>query len=182
VRPEHKKVRRGDAERAARKPSAKALALLVEMRRAASKARYAASTKGRATAARYEASAKGRERSARYNRSERGARRAIAYNRTTKGRARSERFERTEHRRQYKALAYIFGTPYRDLDVTAVLAVNQNMSLITKGLQFKTISVRCTCWKCRGRRLTNANSSRRIPIERVMSATAPAGRAQSVNA
>jgi hypothetical protein len=166
------------------KTSLKALAAAppVEMRRAASKARYASSPKGRATAARYAASAKGRARSARYNRSDRGARRAIAYNRTTKGRARSERFERTAHRRQYKALGYIFGTPYRDLDVTAVLAVNRNMPLITKGLQFKTISVRCTCWKCRGRRLSNANSSRRIPIDCVMSATAPAGRAQSVSA
>ncbi len=43
MRPEHKKARRGDAERAARKPPAKAPAPPVEMRRAASKARYAAS-------------------------------------------------------------------------------------------------------------------------------------------
>ena len=143
-----------------------------QMRRAASKALYAASPKGRAAAAKYAASEKGRARSASYNRSDLGARRAIAYNRTTKGRARSERFERTAHRRDYKALSY-FGSPYKDPEVTAALAVNRNKPLITQGLQFKTISVRCTCWKCRGRRLSNANSSRRIPIDRVLSATAP---------
>jgi len=177
VRPAHKKARRGDAERAARKPCAKALAPLVEMRRAANKARYAASTKGRATAARYAASAKGRARSARYNRSERGARRAIAYNRTTKGRARSERFERTEHRRQYKALGYIFGSPYKDLDVTAVLVENRNQPLFrnTQGLRFRTISVRCMCFKCRWRK-AKGTSTRRIPIHRAMVSVAPSGR------
>jgi len=124
------------------------------------------------------ASAKGHARSARYNRSDRGALRAIAYNRTAKGSAHSERFERTAHRRHYKALSYIFGTPYRDPDVTAILAENRNQPFNTKGLEIREISVRCTCFKCRGRRLSNANSSRRIPIHRAPSATAPAGRAQ----
>ena len=145
------------------KTALKALAVAppVERRRAASKARYAASPKGRATAARYEASAKGRARSARYNRSDRGARRAIVYNRTTKGRARSERFERTAHRRQYKALSYLFGSPYKDLEVTAVLAENRNQPLITQGLRFTTISVKCMCFKCRWRKSKATRPRRR---------------------
>jgi hypothetical protein len=145
-----------------------------QMWRAASKARYEASLKGRAAAARYAASAKGRARSARYNRSERGARRAIAYNRTPKGRARSEQFERTAHRRQYKALSYLFGSPYKDLEVTAVLAENRNQPLITQGRRFKTISVKCMCFKCRWRK-SKATAGRRIPIHPALTGSVPTG-------
>ena len=137
-----------------------------------SKRRYNTSAKGRSASARYAASEKGRASSARYNRSDRGARRAIAYNRTQKGRARSERFERTSHRRQYKALSYIFGTPYRDLEVTAVLAANRNQPNITEGHLFLTIPVRCSCWKCKGRRAKAPMATRRIPIHRTMAGTA----------
>ncbi len=151
------------------------------MRRAASKARYAASPKGRAAAARYAASEKGRARHSRYNRSEQGRARSIAHNRTPKGRARSARFEATPHRREYKALS-IFGSPYRDLDVTAVLAGAGPAwgEEALNGLKFKRISVRCACFKCRGRK-NKAMSGRLIPIRRAMVAM-PARREQQVPA
>jgi hypothetical protein len=135
-----------------------------QLRQLESNRSYNTSAKGRSASARYAASEKGRARSARYNRSDRGARRAIAYNRTQKGRARSERFERTSHRRQYKALSYIFGTPYRDLEVTAILAENRNQPNITEGRLFRTITVRCPCWKCKGRRDKVPMGHRCIPI------------------
>jgi len=139
-----------------------------QMRRAASKARYAASPKGRATAARYAASEKGRARHSRYNRSEQGRARSIAHNRTPKGRARRARFEATPHRREYKALS-IFGSPYRDLDVTAVLAGAGPAwgEEALNGLKFKKIPTRCPHCTRVGRK-NPAMSSRLIPIHRAL--------------
>lgn len=150
-----------------------------QMRRAASKERYEASPKGRAAAAKYAASEKGRARHSRYNRSPEGRARAIAHNRTAKGRARTLRFEATQHRREYKALS-IFGTPYRDMDVTETLtwggpAWGEKGPF--DGLKFKRISARCPHCTRLGRKRPSM-SSRLIPIRRALSATAPAGREQ----
>ncbi len=141
-----------------------------QMRRAASKARYAASPKGRAVGARYAASAKGRARSASYNRSEGGRRRAIKHNRTARGRARTLRFEATPHRREYKALSYLFGTPYRDLDVAAVLSVNRALPSWgpehLKTLKFKSIKTRCAHCVAQGKKNLLPMGTRLIPIKR----------------
>ena len=90
----------------------------------------------------------------------------IAYNRTAKGRARIRRFEDTPHRREYKALS-TFGTPYKDLDVTAALAVNLNKpswgAEKLKRLKFRRISQRCPHCTKLGRK-NPSMSIRRIPI------------------
>ncbi len=132
-----------------------------QVRRAASKAAYAVSPKGRAAAAKYAASEKGRARHSRYNRSPEGRARAIRHNRTPKGRARTLRFEATPHRHQYKALS-LFGSPYKDPEVTAGLAVNRP-SWALNGLKFKRISVRCPHCTKLGRK-NPSMSSRLIPI------------------
>jgi hypothetical protein len=107
-------------------------------------------------------------RDARYNRSASGRVRSIRHNRTAKGRARSARFEATSRRREYKALAYIYGTPYRDLTVTAVRAVNRNQpswgAEALKGLKFKRVPTRCANCVAQGRRNLLPMGSRLIPI------------------
>ncbi len=139
-----------------------------QLRRLEAKRRYNTSAKGRAADAKYARSEKGRARSASYSRSESGRRRAIAYNHTQKGRARSERLERTSHRRGYKAISYIFGTPYRDPEVTAVLAVNRALpswgAEALKGLKFKRVPTRCPHCVFYGRKEPSM-SIRLIPIK-----------------
>jgi hypothetical protein len=169
------KARRSNAaERAAPKLPAEAPAPPVDVRREASKARYEASPKGRAAAARYAASEKGRARAARYNRSEKGRARSISHNRTAKGRARRARFEATQHRREYKALAYVFGSPYRDLMLTAVLSMNRALpswgAEALTGLQFKRVPTRCPHCVAQGRKNLLPMGSRLIPIHRATGA------------
>ena len=152
-----------------------------QMRRAASKARYVASPKGRAAAARYAASEKGRARSVRYNRSAKGRRRAIAHNRTAKGRARTLRFEATQHRRWYKAMAYVFGSPYRDREIAAVVAENRNLPWNFKDRKFKRVPTLCPHCVAQGRKNLLPMGSRLIPIHRAP-VVAVSGRAPQVSA
>lgn len=60
-------------------------------------------------------------------------------------------------------MSYIFGTPYRDPDIAAVVAFNRSMPSALNGLKFKRISVRCPHCTNLGRK-NPSMSSRLIPI------------------